>query len=521
MGLLLKQAAPCTETKKHPFMKINIVMLLTMTLPALSFSQKYDYQWPIGYSSDPPMGIFGISLLDFDQQFISLDTYNLDFHPIHLSNSSSFVCDENGQLLLLTNNCKVFDRDFNVVPGTDTLTPGEIFDLNCEQYGEYPSSQSVLILPEMSNDSVFYIAHKDAVLSDELQAVVSEHFYLSTLVKKAAGGFYLKETQLLADLEMVPGKLTACLNADGDRWWAWVADFHSNTFYKFLIGGEETVQGPFVQEIGDPIRDKDEGGIGQSAFSPNADKMGILTEDHTILLYDFDNGSGELSNYRVIPVAGDDTGYGRGLAFSFDSELVYMSTVQNLYQVDPSDSTWQHIAFHNSLDEDGYPVGIGKLVLGPDCRMYVSPGSPTYYMHVVHHPNQKGVSCGFEPRALRSPTVIPHHFPNLPMYRFGGACDSTIQFPVVSSTEVAVEEKTDVKVFPNPFGEELTVTFGNAVPKDAVLRVYGSMGRLHFESPLPAFTSMFTMGDIPSGVYFYEIREGQVLLKNGKLVKVE
>ena len=84
-----------------------------------------------------------------------------------------------------------------------------------------------------------------------------------------------------------------------------------------------------------------------------------------------------------------------------------------------------------------------------------------------------------------------------------------------------MEEKEGVKVFPNPFANDLNVSFKNSIPKNAHIRVFDSLGRSCFKSPLLAFTNTLTFGEIPSGLYFYEIWENSTLLKSGKLVKVE
>lgn len=506
-----------------------ITLFFLMLGSILLDAQKYDYQWPMGYNSTSiPNENFGISSLNFSSNEIGVTNYNSDFYPIALPHGSSFICDKNGELLLITNNCKVFNKNFQTIAGSEELTPGPIYDDYCGS-GSYPTSQSSLILPDSNNDSIFYVLHKDAELSNELQAVVNKNFYFSTIKKNQDGLFFLEKKETLLSSEMLPGKVTACIHEDKERWWAYTSDYHSNTFYKYLVGGQDTIQGPFIQEIGDPLPEQNQGGTGQTAFSPNAKLMAFLTSDYKVLLYDFDNESGEFSNYRIFQIDTEDEGYGRGLAFSFDSRFIYVSTVKNLYQIDLQDTTWQHIAFHDSVDEFSWPVGIGKMHLGPDCRIYVSPGSTTHYIHVIHQPNKKGEACEFEARALRSPTKIRHAFPNLPMYRFDGACDSTIQFPIVNSAEVETTEKVEIKVYPNPVKEQLTISFKNDRGKNRTFRLFDSTGRVHFESKLPAISNNFYLKEMPEGFYFFEIWEGlspeftsgRVLLKSGKLVKVE
>jgi hypothetical protein len=145
------------------------------------------------------------------------------------------------------------------------------------------------------------------------------------------------------------------------------------------------------------------------AFSPDASMLAFnSSEDKKVYLYGFDNATGQMSNPQEIPYSDNPDDIGRGLAFSFDSRFIYVTTSSDLYQIDLQDgNSVEHIAHHFGPDEDGWPVAMGNITLGPDCRMYISPGSTTYYLHVVHHPNEKGAACGFEARALRTASMVP------------------------------------------------------------------------------------------------------------------
>lgn len=474
-------------------------------------------------------GLPDIALLDFTGDTVAHYSHA---HSDHLGfgSSASAICDSLGQLKLTTNNCGVFDQDFLLVPGSDTLTPGWGFDNNCDVQSQsvdgYIGKQLTLFLPEMGNDSVVYLAHKDNIIFDSfpIMDVLSTKLYLSTFVRKADGSHYLKEKRKLAQGFYNHGHLTACLHADGERWWLNMVEHDSNRFDWFLVGGQDTVQGPFVQEIG-PVHDNGMVGLSQVAFSPDASMLAYNSDlFRTIFLYGFDNATGQLSDPQEIPLQAEPGDLGLGVAFSFDSRFLYATTSTDLFQIDLQDgNSVEHIAHHESLDEDNWPVGMGNIYLGPDCRMYISPGSTTYYIHVVHHPNLKGIACGFEARALRSPSNIATDLPNLPMYRFGGACDSTIAFPYKDTVSASVELRLDggVEVFPNPVVDYFTVSFTGQVPPHARLLLFDGLGRLQYERPLPAINNVFGAEGLGVGIYFYRIMEGDRLVQAGKLVKVE
>lgn len=477
--------------------------------------QKWDYQWPMGYGNSP---LPDISVLDFNDGDVSTEVIFPVVGNFGIGATGSFICDkQTGQVLLMTNGCRVYDNGLQVVQGSDTLSPGPTYNSYCVGLGEdYPATQSNAILPELTNDSIYYVLHKDGDINSSLQDVVSYNFYLTTVVRKPGNSFYVKDKKLLLNTPMIVGKVTACINSDGTKWWTWVAGYDTNVFYKFLVGGTDTIQGPFEQTIGDLLYNK-QLGIAQAAFSPDTKTLAINADTKLVKVYDFDNETGELSNFRNIAYP-DDGDYARGLAFSPNSRFVYVSTVLNLYQIDLLDSSAVLVAHHESYDEFGWPVTIGYLHLGPDCRLYADCGSTSHFVHVVDHPNEEGEACQFQERAITTLSTILFEFPNIPMYRFDGACDSSIVLPVSTVNEEKTTEK--LELFPNPATHFTQIELPTEVPS-AMLSLFASTGQPSLSQRLIAGWNTVQLEALAPGLYFYEVRDKQRLLGSGKLVKVE
>jgi len=490
------------------------VCALLVSLQTLA--QKYDYQWPFGDGHNIDNG-FGISLLNFNNSQVTVSAF-AETDP-EMSNSGSFICDKNGALMLMTNNCEVYNRDFQVIEGGDSLTSGNTFNNFCADFGDYPADQSSLFLPALDNDSVTYLLHKDSELSDPLQDVVSRHFYLSIIVRKADGSFYRKEKRLLLSTNMVVNRLTACLHQDGVRWWTWVAGYNTNKFYKFLVGGPEMVQGPFVQNIG-PVLLNTQVGIGQIAFSPNGGMLGMNNKVYGALLYDFDPASGDLSNWKsyLYPNATGETA--EGLVFSPNSRFLYLTAGRDIYQMDlqdpdPAASTLK-LAHLSLQDETGWPIGVGSMYLGPDCRVYVGPGSTTFYIHTIHQPNEKGLDCQFEINAIRAPTRLEFDLPNIPMYRFNGQCDGNIDWGIVGTNELE-GIRDDIRVFPNPFHEAIYIRT-EPLSAPGTFLLFSSIGNVIRRQEFSGSIEIET-GSLPAGIYFWSLEMEGLMVRSGKCVK--
>ncbi|MBP7699392.1 MAG: T9SS type A sorting domain-containing protein [Saprospiraceae bacterium] len=429
-------------------MKRYITISLLLITIALHGQHKYDRQWIFGYGDSIPLG-WGLSILDFTQDTIHAYGYAGD-NLIGLSSSGSFICDTAGQIMLMTNNCRIIDRNLQTVAGSDNLNPGMTNEYACQAGSdEYPGFQLSLFLPSF-NDSITYLVHRNADYTSVLNAVISDRLYLTTIVKRDTI-FEVKSKDILSQDTMLPGRLTAYLHEDGKRWWIYSNPYNTNIFYEYLIGGETGFEGPYVQSVGDTLYYLDVG-IGQTTFSPDGTKLALNNKAKGAMVYDFDKATGMLSNYRHYPYPKMDT-LPQGLCFSPDARFIYVTTPEDVYQIDieDTDSTTSvyHIGHFRSFSETGWPVGLGYMTVGPDCRIYVSPGSTTNYIHVIDHPNEKGAACNFIERAIRTPTRVLHFLPNLPMYRTGTDCDSSLIWGFPTGIAAAFE-KEGFRVYPNP-----------------------------------------------------------------------
>ncbi len=378
-------------------MRIYIILVICLFYQTI-YSQKYNHQWPFGYGSNLPLN-FGFSMIDFNNQSVTISTMG-ELDNFEFGYNGSFICDKNGQLQLMTNNCAIRDRNFNIIENGDTLTLGTIWDGYCAVGGDYPSSHSTLFLPELNNDSLYYLLHKDKYLSSAFQDVICQHFYVSTIIRRNDGSYYLKERKIIRSGVLGVSQLTATRNAEGTKWWTFVTDFNTNKFYAYEIGGSELVSLPVLSTLGIPITNAESGGA-LVCFSTDSKILAINNSPpNGVMLYDFNNQTGVLSNYRSINYQTTVPNAAEGVAFSPDNHFLYLTAARHIWQLDMQSLSSSEAVYDmgevSLPDETGWPIGVGDMYLGPDCRIYVGPGTTTYYIHVIHQPNQKCPDCKFE-----------------------------------------------------------------------------------------------------------------------------
>ena len=95
----------------------------------------------------------------------------------------------------------------------------------------------------------------------------------------------------------------------------------------------------------------------------------------------------------------------------------------------------------------------------------------------------------------------------------------TLELGTVNLSEETVT--VDVTVFPNPCREGVNVIIKDYLPRDAKVVLYDAVGQRKKIQSVQTGWNAVRLDGLQAGIYFYEIREKEVLLKSGKLVKTE
>ena len=423
----------------------SVIVMICMW-PFVVSSQRYDYEWPFGYDKGEAQR-FGISVLSFNDGKVS-NYYKRGFDSYGLAFNGSFTNDPlTGKLALNTNACEIRDQDFKVISGARYLH-GDNFTRNCiESYG-YPVYQGTLLLPDLVNPNLTYIMTKDNEISPRSDDRYCRNLLYGSIYKQGDGAYMYSGLKRLNPYFLHNEDMTAIPHRDRQHWWVLQGRNQTNEVEKYLIGSD-TIILDHVQEIDIVFRAIDQG-IGQNSFSMDG-KMYAINSEVGLHLFDFDNSTGILSNYRKIEYPTQDI-VAQGCCFSPDGRYVYVNSSEEIYQISTADDHEViHIANFYEPDEIGWPIGVGMMFLGPDGRIYMSPGSTTHYIHVIHHPDRRGKSCGLQTRAIKALSKVGHHLTNIPQYRYLTGIDTTIQFPFstvsMDRTHTTVEP---ISIYPNP-----------------------------------------------------------------------
>lgn len=485
---------------------ICFLILFTLLISSKICAQKYDYQWAFGYSNSEP-DKFGISLLDFNKGALEVsflresENYDLGIEGSFTNNSVSGILD------LHTNNCVIKDNEWNIL--NSSYIHDEQFDIYCN-LGDFPMYQGSILIPDLLQSNLVHYIGKDKIIDFEEEDIYSDNLFHIKIKQSNTNKYTLSQKQKINSKKYTYGDVTATPNNERNAWWLVQAHYQSNEIVMHLINKDTITKS--VQTIG-VVFTAVEQGIGQTQFSPDGSMLAFNSEIG-IHLYDFDNDTGLLSNYRKIEYPNQNN-VAQGLCFSPSSRFIYVNNAEEIYQIDLELMDEPHfIPYHSTLDEIGWPVGLGMMLPGPDCRIYMSPGSSTNFLHVIHQPDEKGDDCLFQPRAIELPARIPHHLPNLPNYRYLTGCDSTITFPfpivdVEDHEEIVADQ---IYTYPNP-AQDIIYIRSTGQKMHSQLYLIDQLSRPVMSIELQHEDQALDISELASGIYFLADASSNILWK--------
>ena len=501
------------------FFLFNIVDLI---------AQKHDYNWLLGYDSDLNFEGAEAMLLNFNDDPVSVN-------PIVTSAgfyvSSAMVSNEEGELLLYTDGCKVVNSNDQTVENGDSINIGEVYESQCDDsgvglsFGYVAGRQGSLFLPAPSSDSLYYLLHKKVIHIFEPVfdvIVVGLYYTLIDVAANGGAGRVIAKNIPVIEEELTYGQITATKHANGRDWWILTAGNTNNLYYSILLTPEgfDTI---LVAEHEHAFSDG-----GQAKFSPDGQYYARYNSTEGLLTFRFNRTTGQLSDEQFFPIYNETLS--DGVAFSPNSQLLYVSAHDTIYQYDMTapdiGASRQTVAVYDGNTEI-FQTTFHTAQLAPDCKIYIGTFANVKTLHVIHNPNERGTACGVEQHALDLPYWHDKTIPYFPNYRLGPLIEGEPAEPpcegefVVADEEVSLPEGKAFAVFPNPASHAFTVALDGPLPEEAVFSLYNMAGVQVQSARLEPGSRVMQVevGGLPPGLYIGVLRtEAGRLLGRRKVV---
>ncbi|MFN0016438.1 MAG: hypothetical protein ACKVU2_18000 [Saprospiraceae bacterium] len=400
------------------------------------------------------------------------------------------------------------------MPNGDGISPGKIHDGYCKS--GYPAWQGNLILPWPGHENNYIFFHTrtegDAIKTELLYSIVD------MALDAGMGDVGPVKNQSAID-DTLANMLTAVRHGNGRDWWVIIPRDYGNAYYTLLLS-PSGLSSPSIQWAGESWGYED--WSGQSAFSPDGSWYARANPYNELHLFRFDRCSGLLSQPLKLILPDPDL-FACGVAFSPNSQRLYVSTGLQLYQYDLTmpnvAATRTLIGKYDGFDVTGLPTTFFQMMLAPNGNIYMTCTSTVNVLHVIHNPDSLGLACDFRQHDLLLPTRNHWRIPNFPHFRLydlpGSPCDSLGINGPVAAGEPAGAERARLAVWPNPAQASCTVQLMGEDMAAGRWALYSSAGQEVLSGVWPVGQGSQEIGleGVAAGLYHFVLRteNGRVL----------
>jgi gliding motility-associated-like protein len=359
-------------------MKKSLLFLLFLSIPIFGMAQGEATWWFFGENAS----------LDFS----SGGPLAGPSGSLFTTEGCSTISDECGNLLFYSDGSQIWDRNGNQMPNGFGLS------------GNGTSAQSAIIIPDLNNSDVYFVI------------TVYQQLEYSIVNMQLNGGLgdVIPGRKNISLLTSTQEKVTAALNDAGDRYWIVGFDDGGN-YYSWIAGGGLVNTNPAsVVNSNIPAAASLTDDRGYLRLSPDGTKIINTSVGDPLVMCDFDDATGVVSNPITLTNPGSTSDEFYGAEFSPDSNLLYINAnsanggngnisnnSKQLLQYDTRGGTgWNNSPIVISTDVG---EGRGALQLGIDGKLYHAR-TYTNFLGVVNDPNVQGLGCNYNHTGVTVPT---------------------------------------------------------------------------------------------------------------------
>ena len=482
-------------------MKVLLAIFIWSTFTLIGVGQnKYDYTWTFGKNFGNNKNLNRIYFSDTG--IIKIDSLQSNFN---IFGDKTFICNRDGDPIVLFTNCSILDSQLDTMYGNYTLKENRrnywCFD-PIDYY--YPFDQSMLILPDTHKKNIYPILLMDEASierdQDSLKALHYGKLYsmemnLTNTISKSLVNNW---NQVHYDTFAL-GHLTACLQDNGKDWWIIVPLDASVCYliYEYTSAGLNIVGRTCV---GSKIYGYSDG-ISSTSFSPDRTKYARYCPEYGIQLFDFDSKTGAINRPKYFHEEGGRQSFG-GICFSPDSKLLYVFSLDSLYQYDLTSGNIENSGILiDTLDRKTGKANISSFNsgrIGPDGRIYIGGLAGGQYLSVINNPNCRGKKCELIQQAVRLPGNNDYTMTYTPyFYDFKGVREC-------KETNSVDSKEANLKVFEKR-GDLIYYNFKDT---RGWISIYSINGNLVKTMKNVSPTGVISLEDFTSGVYLIQANWG-------------
>ena len=324
-----------------------------------------------------------------------------------LEGCSSFA-DAEGNLLFYSDGIEVFNKEHALMTYTDGSLANNL-------KGNPSSTQSGMIIPKPGSTSIYYlftVGDNNNPAFDLYTIDMSLNDGKGQLIDEDSDGDFFEDLaeEAPANRNNWTEKVAAVRGKDCNTFW--VVSKVANFFYSYKVDESGVNLTPVISTVvNSTINTR-----GYLKLSPSGEKLAIVNQNESVILYSFDTETGIIANdgISIFNDFGDGEAY--GVEFSRTSKKLYVSSTsgfrqtlasqETTYKLFQYDLTATNIEASKTLihDQIGYR---GSLQLGPDGKIYATiplayddTNGDATFLDVIENPNADAADVIFTKDAI-------------------------------------------------------------------------------------------------------------------------
>jgi hypothetical protein len=508
---------------------IWLLICIFSCISAVSAQHPFERKWYLG-GDHLRLGdtATAVNVLDFKPEGLEIQARPSFPLRARTYETNASICDNEGNLLFLTNGRILVDGNLRLFPGSDTLVDNSSFTWYSGR--GYPFEKGALILPKPGNENEFVvISQSSQMLFNQVTPPMDfmAHVYYGIVGYEGASAVVHTKSNLLIGLITEDG-LHATRHANNRDWWIVAREAFSDRKLVFLLD-PEGIRHHHTDTIG-IFHDRESAGSDRftfgGIFSNQGDRLVYCTPWRGLELFRFDRATGRLSDFSHLNLRQiSDFIYNGRVAFSPSGRFLYFSDIGSVWQMDlhaeiPNESVIKVAEWDGYLWQGRFPVSFGQMQRTPDCKIAIASPNLSPYIHLIQEPDKPGLLCQFEFRVIQLPLgEFERGLPNYPNFCLGEPCENYCDSLLQVSTREIHDRGIQVSIWPNPVSEQLNVQWEQE-GRITRLLLHDMNGRIVRTQQVQGQAQCgIWVQDLPLGFYMLTVEDSYGYVYREKVVK--
>ncbi|MFM2225781.1 MAG: hypothetical protein RJA07_1983 [Bacteroidota bacterium] len=468
-----------------------------------SFAQFTDLYWNMGRKT----------AIDF-RTFPPTINLNDSNKTCLLKNTSTAICDRNGNVIFYSNALKVYNRNGHIMPNGNNINAGAISN-TYQSSNYYPPFKGAVSIPNSSDSNKIFMFYSN------LEYTIGDYYpnklYYLVIDRTLDGGLgdvVVKDQIAIQNDTLETSEVMAVQHGNGRDWWVLERNIWGDRYYTILLDSMGVVHAPVMQQLGQKFMNSFKND-GAPNISLNGDKVAYITYGHdtsNIELLNFDRCTGTFYNYQLLQwyQPGVHSSLMKSCCFSPNGRFLYICDLDSLWQLDLNASNILSSAVYLGYKN---PFSSNFLMKNaPDGKIYIAHYGSWQNISVIEHPDVLGVGCNFLLDTIHFGSQLNGPWadgglPNVPNLALG-----KLNCP----TGIEEINQSGFSIYPNPAYNKLKIE--NTVYTS--IAIYNVLGVLMLHQSIQQHQiNEINVGEFSNGIYLIRATNNEGKAYNLKFVK--